>query len=65
MVGLSRCNNTPIDLVLTAPDGPMGGDEGDDHYAKVCPACGDRLVLRWSVHIDVLPATTPDAKGGA
>lgn len=60
MVGLIRCNGTPIDVVLTAPDGPMGGDEGDAYYTKVCPACGDRMVLRWSVRVDVLePLPTP------
>lgn len=55
MVGIESCGNTPIDLTLTAPDGPMGGDEGDDYYARECPNCGARLILRWSVRVEQLP----------
>lgn len=63
MIGLSKCGTTPIDLVLTAPDGPMGGDEGDDHYARVCPVCGDRLIARWGVRIEVLPPVAVRSAG--
>ena len=57
MAGVKRCGGIPIDetLVLVAPDGPNGGSEGDDYYARECPICGDRLILRWSVRIDTLP----------
>lgn len=58
LAGVTRCGRTSVDIVLTAPDGPMGGDGDDDHYARLCPICGNRLVLRWQVRVEVLPALT-------
>lgn len=56
MALVDRCGTTRIkeELILTAPSGPMGGSEGDDFYAKPCPVCGARLILRWGVCVDVL-----------
>lgn len=54
LIALSHCGTTPIDLVLTAPDGPSGGLEGDAHFARPCPECRVPLIARWGVRIEVL-----------
>lgn len=59
MAIVDRCGESrdaTFALSLTAPNGPNGGTQGDDHYARYCPICGTRLVLRWNVTVDQLVA---------
>ena len=54
LVNIHSCDEFPIDLTLSAWNGPMAESDQKEDHIKTCPRCGARLLAHWGVHVEVV-----------